>query len=172
MDILEQKRDEGNATTKDKMYYRLIQIYEIKEELKKENVNTSKIIKLFRELFEDLNIETTALSCVEIDQLCTDLTVTGISEKLPRILQEFIDDCMTLHDYPSEYSLYSPSELLEMINDIYKNNVYDVSIMTLKENILKLFREGNDVGRISDVLNIHKMAIERQIVIARKLKQI
>ena len=156
-----------------KINYRLIQIPEIKSELNRKNINVLKIIKLFKELFEDLYVETTALSCVEIDQLCAHLVATDKIGKLPEIAQDLIEDCMTLHDFPSEYALITPLELLNEFNKIY-NYMHDndESTFTMKDRILNLYEKGKNIDEISKDLNINKKILERQITIARKLNQI
>ena len=153
-------------------FYRLIQIPEIKKEFEENKINEKKIVKLLRELFEDLSVETTAISCVEIDQLCTDLVVSGLINSLPWVVQDIIEDCMTLHDFPSEYSLHSPIELLNKINAIYDKLYDDGEIITTKDRIISMYKKYNDVNEVSKKININKQTVERQIIIAKKLDQI
>jgi hypothetical protein len=102
----------------------LLQINELIEEVTRETLDIPRILKLFRELFEDLVASTTASKCVEIDNFCTALYCSEEYDQLrfrdqwPDALHEIIFDCMTLHDYPSEFCNAQPQELLDMINDL------------------------------------------------------
>ena len=156
---------------KNTYYPRLIQILEIKTEFNKSNIDVPKIIKLFKELFEDLSVETTTLSCMEIDQLCTDLVVTDKIKILPEYAQDYIEECMTLHDFPSKWSI-TPLELLNVFKEMY--DMYDgiESIISVKDQILILYKEGKKIEEISKELGVDKNIVDRQIIIARKLNQI
>jgi len=71
----------------------------LREEVKNEFFDINEIITLFKDLFEVLVEETTALACVEVDNLCTEIHIQEeIYYKLPERLQDIIFHCLTLHD--------------------------------------------------------------------------
>ena len=152
---------------------RLIQIPEIKTEFLMDTVSELKIVKLLKELFEDLSVETTALSCVEIDQLCTYLVVNDLIHSFTWYVQDFIEECMTLHDYPSNYSTHTPSEFLNIINTLYDQLYIEGEIITTtKDRIISLYKENVDISEISRELNLSVHTVNRQLIIAKKLNQI
>jgi len=129
----------------------LLQINELVEEVSKEALDIPKILKLFKELFEDLVAVTTALKCVDIDRFCTILSVSEEFNRLPEELQDIVDDCHTLHDYPSELCWVQPEELVDRINELWEElHVGLQSMKTKKDRIIEMYDEGTDLELIAE----------------------
>ena len=129
----------------------LLQINELVEEVSKETLNIPKILKLFKELFEDLVAITTAWKCVEIDQFCTALVLTEEIHRLPLGLEYIVDYCTALHDYPAEFCWVQPEELLDRINELCKELHVDIqSIKTKKDRIIEMYDEGTGLELIAE----------------------
>jgi len=58
---------------------------------------------------------------------------------------------MTLHDYPSEFCLAQPQELLDRINKLCEESHVDLqSIKTKKDRIIEMYDEGTDLELIAE----------------------
>lgn len=107
------------------------QINAIIEELSTEAPQTVKIVALLRELLKVLVANPTKSACEEVDWLCMVINdkyvfsrVTGKGNaqynwELPLKLEYILDDCILLHDYPSDFAP-SPTSLLKRIDDYIK----------------------------------------------------
>jgi len=69
---------------------------------------------------------------------------------MPIRLQEIVDDCTTLHDYPAEFCLAQPQEILQRINELCKEFNIDLrSVKTKKDRIIEMYEKGMDMERIA-----------------------
>ena len=155
---------------------RIVQTGEILSEYDKKIPDIYKITKLFKEIFEDMTIEEKngyevdlKLTCIEADNLCTYLQSDDRFKILPYALQEVIKECTTLHDYPSKYSLSSPKELLNNTIKIFNKHInIENHVVTLKDKIINLYKEGKDENNITNIINVDKNMVHRTILIAKK----
>jgi hypothetical protein len=148
-----------------------IQTDEILSELKKDEVNIYAIIKLLKELLEDLVSQTTARGLLEISHVCVLITFRNdYWTKLRESLEDFMSECLTLDDYPSKFALASPEEILKEIIEVYNDlGIAEMNILTKRERILKSFTDGIDVLEISKSLDEDAYYVERVLFKAGRI---
>lgn len=148
--------------------FKFIQINELVEEFNNSTLNVPKILKLFKELFENLVTETTSLACVEIDNFCTYLYTKKEYYSIPDSLREIIFKCITLHDYPSEYAIASPQEILNEVKELYNELEVDkLNIKTKKDEIIIMFKNGIKSTEIAKSLGIKTYMVERVLLFSK-----
>ena len=146
----------------------IVQIDELIEELDRKDLDVPKVVKLLRELLEDLVAETTALSCVKIDYLSGTLMQRAEFNELPFELQEIVKECFTLHDYPIERFMHAtPQQILKNLDNLYNEMEIDkLGIKTRKTEIVRLFGEGKKAKEIATSLEINIHMVERVLLFA------
>lgn len=115
------------------------QINEIIDELSENSPQTSRIVKLLRDLMQSLVDNTTRSACKEIDWLCLVMWdkyffshITGPEKdarynwELPLELEKILDDCMLLHAYPADF-VPSPKSILKKLDDYISQEGFEVS---------------------------------------------
>jgi hypothetical protein len=124
-------------------------------ELGKEELNIPMIVKLFKQMLDDLAREVTALFLMDIDIFCSRLTMDDRFNKLPDKLKDIISDCQTLHDYPSKYCISPPEELSQRAKELYEEmGIEEMNIVTKADKILQFYKQEKTVKEIVDTLNI------------------
>lgn len=149
-----------------------IQTDEILSEIQNDQIDTNLLIKLLRELFEDLVSETTAEGLLEVNHVCLQITFRNdYWTKLRETFETFMSECLTLHDYPSELALATPKNILKEIIEIYNDlHIEEMNILTKRDEILKSFTNGMDILGISKSLGKDTYYVERVLFKAGKIK--
>lgn len=146
----------------------ILQINELSETLRKENIDWGIFCKLLTEMFTELKAQVISLYCVEISKFamcCINADFDGFLE-FPSDIYYLIDDALSLYLYPARFAPTSPEKLLKKASEISSRYKISIPYKTKREIILEMYENETDIQVIAEELEIRKELVEKTLILA------